>query len=141
LQIGVDPAQTYPQAPQFCASELTLVHVPLQHIVAAGQQVKAPQLPQRRLVLPLQALHAATHWFRFFLLGHDRQNDVHRSGPAAQAVLNPREPSAAPAKTAPMRRSDSRRDTDPASNLDNSLRRSMIDTSLHLGICRWSLSS
>ena len=61
LQIGVDAAQTYPQAPQFCGSEFTEVHVPLQQIVPVLQQVKAPQLPQRRLVLPLQALHVATH--------------------------------------------------------------------------------
>jgi hypothetical protein len=37
---------------------------------------------------------------------------------------------AAPAKTTPIVRSDSRRDTLAASNFDNSSRRSMIDTSL-----------
>jgi hypothetical protein len=70
-----------------------------------------------------------------------RQKALHRSGPAAQAVRNPREPSAAPAKTAPIRRNDSRRDTDTASNFDNSSRRSMIDTSLLEKECGWSLSS
>ena len=48
----------------------------------------------------------------------------------AGAVLSPRGVSATPAKTTPMLRSDSRRDTDTASNFDNSSRRSMIDTSL-----------
>ena len=81
-------------------------------------------------MLPLHARQAATHWFRFFLVEHDRQKAVHRSGRAAQAVPTPRELSTAPAKTAPMLRSDSRRDTDSANNLDNSSRRSMIDTSL-----------
>ena len=80
-------------------------------------------------MLPLQARQAATHWFRFFLVEHDRQKAVHRSGLAAQAVPTPRELSTAPAKTAPMLRSDSRRDTDSANNLENSSRRSMIDTS------------
>jgi hypothetical protein len=70
------------------------------------------------------------HWFRFFLVGHQRQKAVHRSGRAALAVFTPRGLSAAPAKTTPMLRSDSRRDTDTASNFDNSSRRSMIDTSL-----------
>jgi hypothetical protein len=67
------------------------------------------------------------HWFRFFLVGHDRQKAVHRSGLAAQAVLRPSVLSVAPAKTTPMLRSDSRRDTLAASNFDNSSRRSMID--------------
>jgi hypothetical protein len=122
--------QTYPQAPQLFASEFRYLHVPLQQVAPVGQQMYAPQLPQRRLVLPLQARQAATHWFRFFLVGHDRQKAVHRSGLAAQAVPNPRVLSAAPAKTTPIVRSDSRRDTLAASNFDNSSRRSMIDTSL-----------
>jgi hypothetical protein len=69
------------------------------------------------------------HWFRFFLVGHHRQKAVHRSGLAAQAVFSPSVLSAAPAKTTPIVRSDSRRDTETASNFDNSSRRSMIDTS------------
>ena len=84
-------------------------------------------------MLPLHARQASRHWFRFFLVGHDRQKAVHRSGRAAQAVFTPREPNTVPAKTAPMLRSDSRRDTDTASNFDNSSRRSMIDTSLREG--------
>jgi hypothetical protein len=83
-------------------------------------------------VLPLHARQAARHWFRRFVVEHRRQKAVHRSGLAAQAVLSPRGLSAAPAKTTPMLRSDSRRDADPASNFDNSSRRSMIDTSLLL---------
>ena len=79
-------------------------------------------------MLPLQARQAARHWFRRFLVEHDRQKAVHRSGLAAQAVPSIRGLSTAPAKTAPMRPSDSRRDTDAASNFDNSSRRSMIDT-------------
>jgi hypothetical protein len=81
-------------------------------------------------VLPLQARQAARHWFRFLLVGHDRQKAVHRSGRAAQAVPTPKELSATPAKAAPMLRSDSRRETDFANNLENSSRRSMIDTFL-----------
>jgi hypothetical protein len=81
-------------------------------------------------VLPLQARQAATHWFRFFLVGHDRQKAVHRSGLAAQAVFSPRVLNAAPAKTTPIERSDSRRDTLAASSFDSSSRRSMIDTSV-----------
>jgi hypothetical protein len=80
-------------------------------------------------VLPLHARQAAMHWFRFFLVEHDRQKAVHRSGLAAQAVPTPKEPINVPARTAPMLRSDSRRDTDAASNFDNSSRRSMIETS------------
>ena len=38
LQIGVDAGQTFPQAPQLCGSELTAVHVPLQHAVPVAQQ-------------------------------------------------------------------------------------------------------
>ena len=130
MQYGVCPAQTYPQAPQFCESEFSEVQVPLQQADPVGQQVKFPQLPHSRLVLPLHARQAATHWFRFFLVEHDRQKAVHRSGLAAQAVPTTRGLSTAPAKTAPMLRSDSRRDTDAASNFDNSSRRSMIETSL-----------
>jgi hypothetical protein len=81
-------------------------------------------------VLPLQARQAARHWFRRFLVGHRRQKAMHRSGLAAQAVFTPSVLSAAPAKTTPILRSDSRRDTDTASNFDNSSRRSMIDTFL-----------
>ena len=80
--------------------------------------------------MPLHARQAARHWFRFFLVGHHRQKAVHRSGLAAQAVFSPKVLSAAPAKTTPMLRSDSRRDTLAASNFDNSSRRSMIDTFL-----------
>ena len=61
LQYGVDAAQTYPQAPQLCGSEFTEVHVPLQQAVPEAQQTYAPQLPQSRLVLPLQAPQAARH--------------------------------------------------------------------------------
>ncbi len=128
--MGADAGQAYPQAPQLCGSELSEVHVPLQQADPVGQQTKFPQLPQRRLVLPLHDRQAATHWFRRFLVGHDRQNAVHRSGPTAQAVPTPREPNTVPAKTTPRLRSDSRRDTDRASNFDNSSRRSMIVTSL-----------
>ena len=78
----------------------------------------------------MHARQASMHWFRFFLVGHDRQKAVHRSGLAAQAVFSPSVLSAAPAKTIPMLRSDSRRDTLAASIFDNSSRRSMIDTSL-----------
>jgi hypothetical protein len=39
LQIGVDAAQTFPQAPQLCGSEFTAVHVPLQHAVPVAQQM------------------------------------------------------------------------------------------------------
>ena len=81
-------------------------------------------------MLPLQARQAAMHWFRRVLVEHDRQNAVHRSGRAAQAVPTPRELSTVPAITAPMLRSDSRRDTDFANNFDISSRRSMIDTFL-----------
>jgi hypothetical protein len=81
-------------------------------------------------VLPLQARQAARHWFRFFRVGHHRQKAVQRSGLAAQAVLTPSVLSAAPAKTTPIERSDSRRDTLAASIFDNSSRRSMVDTSL-----------
>ena len=38
LQIGVDAGQTFPQAPQLCGSEFTVVHVPLQQAVPVGQQ-------------------------------------------------------------------------------------------------------
>jgi hypothetical protein len=81
-------------------------------------------------VLPLHARQAATHWFRFFLVGHDRQKAVHRSGRPAQAIPTPKELSTVPANTTPMLRSDSRRDTDSANNFDISSRRSMINTSL-----------
>ena len=81
-------------------------------------------------MLPLHARQAATHWFRRVLVEHDRQKAVHRSGRAAQAVPTPRELSATPARATPMLRSDSRRDTDFANNLENSSRRSMIDTVL-----------
>ena len=81
-------------------------------------------------MLPLHARQAAMHWFRRLLVGHHRQKAVHRSGRAAQAVFTPSVLSAAPAKTTPMLRSDSRRDTDTASNFDNSSRRSIIDTFL-----------
>jgi hypothetical protein len=64
---------------------------------------------------------------------------VHRSGRAAQAVFSPSVLSAAPAKTTPIVRSDSRRDTLAASNFDNSSRRSMIDTSFFFKECGWSL--
>jgi hypothetical protein len=79
----------------------------------------------------LHARQASVHWFRFFLVGHHRQKAVHRSGLAAQAVFTPSVPSAAPANTTPIVRSDSRRETLAASNFDNSSRRSMIDTSLY----------
>ena len=128
MQTGVEAGQTFPQAPQLFGSELTVVHVPLQQAVDVGQQAKDPQVPQSRLVLPLQARQAATHWFRRVLVEHDRQNAVHRSGRAAQAVPTPRELSTVPAIMAPMLRSDSRRDTDSANNFDISSRRSMIDT-------------
>jgi hypothetical protein len=114
-------------------SEFKFVHIPLQQAAPVGQQTPFPQLPQSRLVLPLQARQAATHWFRFFLVGHDRQNAVHRSGLAAQAVFSPSVLNAAPAKTTPIVRSDSRRDTLAASNFDNSSRRSMIGTFLLQG--------
>jgi hypothetical protein len=130
MQCGVDPPQTFPQAPQLFESEFTVVHVPLQQAADVGQQAKDPQVPQSRLVLPLHARQAATHWFRRVLVEHDRQNAVHRSGRAAQAVPTPRELSTVPAITAPMHRNDSRRDTDSANNLENSSRRSMINTSL-----------
>ena len=81
-------------------------------------------------MLPLHARQAVRHWFRFFLVGHHRQKAVHRSGRAAQAVFTPSVLSAAPAKTSPMLRSDSRRDTDTASSFDKSSRRSMMDTFL-----------
>jgi hypothetical protein len=74
------------------------------------------------------------HWFRFFLVGHHRQKAVHRSGLAAQAEFSPSVLSAAPAITTPIVRSDSRRDTLAASNVDNSSRRSMIDTSVREGV-------
>jgi hypothetical protein len=61
---------------------------------------------------------------------HHRQKAVHRSGRAAQELRSPRELTAAPPKSAPMLRSDSRRDTDAANNLENSSKHSMIDTSL-----------
>jgi hypothetical protein len=61
LQTGVGWAQTCPQAPQFCGSELTLVHVPLQQSSDAAQQSYVPQLPQRRLALPLHARQAVRH--------------------------------------------------------------------------------
>jgi hypothetical protein len=89
-------------------------------------------------VLPLHARQASMHWFRFFLVGHQRQKAVQRSGLAAQAVFTPSVLSAAPAKTTPMLRSDSRRDTLAASNFDNSSRRSMIDTSLRDG--KWMVN-
>jgi hypothetical protein len=38
LQIGVDAAQTFPQAPQLCGSESTLEHVPLQQAADVLQQ-------------------------------------------------------------------------------------------------------
>ena len=38
LQIGVDAAQTFPQAPQLFGSEFRSVHVPLQQAVPVGQQ-------------------------------------------------------------------------------------------------------
>jgi hypothetical protein len=60
----VPAGQTYPQAPQLFGSEFTAVHVPLQQAVPVGQQTTFPQLPQSRLVLPLQARQAARHWFR-----------------------------------------------------------------------------
>jgi hypothetical protein len=126
--------QTYPHAPQLFASEFRFVHIPLQQVAPVGQQTTFPQLPQSRLVLPLQARQAATHWFRFFLVGHDRQKAVHRSGLAAQAVESPSVLSAAPAKTTPIVRSESRRDTDTASFFDTSSRRSMIDSSLVSGV-------
>jgi hypothetical protein len=81
-------------------------------------------------VFPLHARQAARHWFRRILPGHHRQKAVHRSGRAAQAVFTPSVLSAAPANTTPMLRSDSRRETETASNFDNSSRRSMIATSL-----------
>ena len=112
-----------------------LVQVPLQQAVPVGQQKKLPQLPQSRLVLPLHDRQAVTHWFRRFLVGHDRQKAVHRSGLAAQAVPTSREPNTAPANTVPMPRSDSRRDTDRANNFDKSSKRSMIDT--RLIECEW----
>jgi hypothetical protein len=61
MQYGVDPPQTFPQAPQLFASEFTGVHVPLQQTADVGQQTKAPQVPQRRLVLPLTDRQAARH--------------------------------------------------------------------------------
>ena len=86
-------------------------------------------------MLPLQARQASMHWLRFVLLGHDRQKAVHRSGLAAQAVLMPSVLSAAPAKTVPIVRSDSRRDTDMASNLENSSHCCvMVETSLPEGV-------
>ena len=138
MQTGVEAGQTFPQAPQLCESEFTVVHVPLQQVADVGQQTKFPQLPQRRLVLPLHAWQAATHWLRRVLVGHDRQKAVHRSGLAAQAVLSIKGLSTAPATKVPMRRSDSRRDTDSANNLENSSRRSMIDTFVLEEIGRYS---
>jgi hypothetical protein len=38
MQFGVDPPQTFPQAPQLFASEFTAVHAPLQHPADVGQQ-------------------------------------------------------------------------------------------------------
>jgi hypothetical protein len=126
LQTGTDAGQTTPHAPQLFESEFRSVHVPLQQAMPDGQQTYAPQLPHSRLVLPLQARQAARHWFRFALLGHDRQKAVHRSGLAAQAGLIPSVLSVAPAKTKPIVRSDSRRDTLSASVFDNSSKCSMI---------------
>jgi hypothetical protein len=39
LQVGADAGQTFPQAPQLCASEFRDVQVPLQQVVPAAQQV------------------------------------------------------------------------------------------------------
>ena len=61
LHTGVGWAQTYPQAPQLAGSEFRSVHVPLQQVAEVGQQTTFPQLPQRRLVLPLHARQAARH--------------------------------------------------------------------------------
>ena len=61
MQTGADAGQTFPQAPQFCGSEFTAVQVPLQQADDVGQQTKFPQLPQSRLVLPLQARQPARH--------------------------------------------------------------------------------
>jgi hypothetical protein len=67
---------------------------------------------------------------RFALLEQLRQKAPQRSGRAAQAVPNPRGASNAPAAKVPMRRSDSRRDTDSANDLENASRCCMIDTFL-----------
>ena len=64
LQTGVGWAQTYPQTPQLYGSEFRSVQIPLQQVAEVGQQTTFPQVPQRRLVLPLHARQAARHWFR-----------------------------------------------------------------------------
>jgi hypothetical protein len=83
-----------------------------------------------RLVFPLHALQAARHVVCWALLRH-LQKATHGSTFAAQAVPSPDGLSTEPATTAPNRRSDSRRGTDSASDLENSSNRwSLIDSSL-----------
>ena len=86
-----------------------------------------------RPVLPLHARQAARHCDCCFVVRH-LQKAWHGSLRPAQAVPTPSGLSTAPAKTAPSRRSDSRRGTDSASDLENSSNRlSMIDSSLLAG--------
>jgi hypothetical protein len=61
MHAGVDAGQTFPQAPQLLGSEFTDVHFPLQQAADVAQQAYVPQLPQRRLVLPLHARQATRH--------------------------------------------------------------------------------
>src|SRR4051794_21344570 len=92
-----------------------------------------------RPVLPPQARQVARHCDCFVAVPH-LQKAMHGSfwrdlaWWPAQAVPTPSGLSTAPAKTAPRRRSDSRRGTDSARDLENSSNRlSMIDPSLLAG--------
>jgi hypothetical protein len=83
-----------------------------------------------RPVLPLHARQVARHCDCRFAVPH-LQKAMHGSLRLAQAVPIPNGLSTAPAKTAPSRRSDSRRGTDSASDLENSSNSwSTIDSSL-----------
>src|SRR3954451_12397038 len=83
-----------------------------------------------RLVLLLHARQAARHCDCCFVVRH-LQKAWHGSWRPAQAVPTPSGLSTAPAKTAPSRRSDSRRGIDWANDLENSSNKwSMIDSSL-----------
>src|SRR5947208_2037229 len=88
-----------------------------------------------RLVLLLHARQAARHCDCCFVVRH-LQKAWHGSLRPAQAVPTPSGLSTAPAKTAPSRRSDSRRGIDLASDLENSSKRwSMIVPSLFRDGC------
>jgi hypothetical protein len=99
-------------------SDFRSLHTPLQD--AVEQQTYFPQEPPRRPVLPLHARQAARHWFLCVVLEHRLQKDLQGSVTAPQAVPNPNWLNTAPAKTAPIRRSDSRRGTEAANDLENS---------------------